>query len=88
MGLRFIRCEDGSYVHVRNVTRLSVEVTYDDKATIKAHHNGPSMPFTVARFETSRDANSWLMDLVDRIECAAPAVRPRKSRTLEDIEKR
>jgi len=86
MGLRFIRCEDGSYVHVRNVTRLSVEVTYDDKATIKAHHNGPSMPFTVAEFGTSRDASSWLMDLIDRIECAAPAVRPRAVRALKDKE--
>lgn len=75
MDMKFIRCEDGSYVHVRNVTRLSVEVAYDDKATIRAHHNGPSMPFTVARFETSREAQSWLMDLVDRIECAAKPLR-------------
>lgn len=82
MGLRFIRCEDGSYLHVRNITRLAVQTDYDDKSRIKAHHNGPAMPFTVAQFETSREAQNWLRDLVDRLEYSLPHGRP--GRTLED----
>jgi len=62
---------------VRNLTRLVIEVTYDDKATVKAHHNGPGMPFPVARFNTSGAAQSWLTDLVDRIENTLPG-RQRK----------
>lgn len=81
MGLKFIRCEDGSYVYVKNVTRLSVETdTLSDKSKIKAHHNGPSMPFTVADFETRREAEMWLLDLVDRIEYTLPNGRPRRPR--------
>lgn len=90
MGLKFIRAEDGSYIQVRNITRLCVETSYDDKSTIRAHHNGPSMPFAVARFETSREAHMWLMDLVDRIEVPNPEMmarnRKRNARALEDTE--
>lgn len=68
MSLKFIRCEDGSYVHVVNITRLAIETDYSDKSTIKAHHNGPSMPFPVAKFDTRKDAQTWLMDLINRIE--------------------
>lgn len=70
MGLKFIRCEDGSYIHIRNITRLAIQSEYNDKATIRAHHNGQAMPFTVAQFETTRHAEAWLMDLVERIESA------------------
>jgi hypothetical protein len=68
----FIPCEDGSYVYVPNITRLSLSTDYSDKSQIKAHTIGPGMPFTVASFETSRDAASWLADLVDRIEHGTP----------------
>jgi hypothetical protein len=64
----FIRCEDGSYVYVPNITRLSLNTDFQDRTQIKVHTIGPALPFTVASFETSRDAQSWLMDLVDRLE--------------------
>ena len=66
--LRFIRCEDGSYVLVQNITRLSIDTDYTHRARIKAHTIGPAMPFTVAEFETVRAAQMWLLDLVERLE--------------------
>lgn len=65
---KFIRCEDGSYVLVRNVTRLSIDTDYDDKSRVKAHVIGPAMPFTVATFSARKDAQLWLLDLVERLE--------------------
>lgn len=66
--IKFIRCEDGSYVYVRNLTRLSLSTDYDDKTKIKAHTVGPAMPHVIASFDSAKDAQFWLMDLVDRIE--------------------
>lgn len=69
MSEKFIRCENGDFILVRNVTKLSLqEDAIAGKTDIVAHHNGPSMPFTVASFDARKDAFAWLIDLIDRIE--------------------
>lgn len=71
--MRFIRCEDGSYVFIPNITRLSVSVEYDNKSRILAHHTGLGMPYVVAVFESEHLAQIHLLDLVERIESGLPA---------------
>jgi hypothetical protein len=68
-----IPCEDGSFVYVPNITKLAIETDFDDKSRIKAHHNGPGMPFAVAAFGTRKDAQNWLLDLVARLESGTKA---------------
>ena len=86
---KFIRCEDGSYVHVKNVTRLSLQTDFHDQTKIMAHHNGPGMPFPVAEFSARKDAQLWLTDLIERIEFGTPEPRMPKPgpspRTTENL---
>lgn len=66
---KFILCENGSYLLVRNITRLFVQ-TDEIKRTgvIKASTVGPAMPFVVASYDNKLAAKVALQELVDRIE--------------------
>ena len=70
MVTKFIRAEDGSFIYVPNITKLAVDTDYNDKAKIRAHQHAPGMPFTVATFETSREAHAWMQDIIERIEAS------------------
>lgn len=66
---KFIRCENGSYLLIRNITRLFVQ-TDEVRRTgvIKASTIGPAMPFTVAQYDNKLTAEVALQELIDRIE--------------------
>jgi hypothetical protein len=67
--LQFIMCEDGSYLHIRNITRMWVaEDTITRRGEIKASMIGPAMPFTVAEYDTKDRAAQALLALVTEIE--------------------
>jgi len=66
---RYILCEDGSYLHVRNVTRLFVvEDGVTRRGNIKASVIGPAMPFTVAEYDTQHEAELALQALIAQLE--------------------
>ena len=66
---KFIRCENGNYLLIRNVTRLFVQADEISKtAVIKASTIGPAMPFEVARYDNKLSADVALQELIDRIE--------------------
>lgn len=66
---KYIRCDDGSYLAVRHVSRLFVqEDVTTDTGVLKASIPGPAHPFTVAKYDSARDAQIALLDLIERIE--------------------
>lgn len=66
---KFILCENGSYLLIRNITRLFVQVDEIKKtAVIKASTVGPAMPFVVAEYASKTAADLALLELVDQIE--------------------
>lgn len=67
--VRFIKCDDGSYLYVRNITRvfITTDVT-DENAIIKASVIGPAMPFTVTKYPDKHQAELALVDLILRLE--------------------
>jgi len=69
MSAKFIYCTDGSYLNVRNITRIWVaEDTITARGVIKASTIGPAMPFTVAEYETGDRAAEVLRNLIDLVE--------------------
>lgn len=65
----FIRCENGNYLLIKNITRLFVQADeITRKATVKASTIGPAMPFTVAQYDNKNLAEIALTELIDRIE--------------------
>jgi hypothetical protein len=71
---KWLRCDDGSYIQVRHITRLFVqEDIVADCAWICASIPGPAHPFKIAQFRESdysahNNAVFWLNDLIDRLE--------------------
>lgn len=70
---KFIRCENGSFLLIRNITRLFVETDNIKKtAAIKASTVGPALPFTVATYDNTNQADTGLYMMVNWIEGNAP----------------
>lgn len=68
-GNKFVLCEDGSYLYIRNITRLFLaEDTITKGCSIKASVIGPAMPFLVADFESRAVAALHLHALIEQIE--------------------
>lgn len=66
---KFIMCEDGSFLKIKNITRLwTEEDAISRRGAIKASMIGPAMPFTVAEFNTKSDAAMALRALIDLAE--------------------
>lgn len=69
MKSKFILCEDGSYLHIKNITRLWVaEDAITRRGQIKASMIGPAMPFTVSEHDTKDSAAMALQALVELTE--------------------
>lgn len=69
---KWIRCEDGSYLQIRRIHRLSVqENVVDGIAAVKAHISGMQHPYTIANYENTQCAQNALMLLIDRLEGCA-----------------
>ena len=65
----FILCEDGSFLHIRNITRLFLaEDTITKGCSIKASVIGPAMPFLVADYDSRDAAATSLQELINLIE--------------------
>lgn len=69
MKSKFILCEDGSYLKVKNITRMwAAEDAITRRGTIKASMIGPAMPFTVSEHDTKDRAAQALQALVALVE--------------------
>ena len=65
----FIRCEDGSYLRVKAVTRIyAQEEVISGKGLIYAVAPGPQLPYIVYSYETLHDAEAALSMLIASIE--------------------
>lgn len=72
---RFIRCEDGSQIQIRHISRLFVqEDVVRGTATVMASLPGPAHPFVVYRSDNRNAAQVWLDILVDQVEAGGVAV--------------
>lgn len=75
----FILCDDGSFLHIRNITRLFLaEDTITKGCSIKAGMIGAAMPFMVADFANRAIATVALQELIYAIEGKACETTPSK----------